>query len=195
MTRCLRGLDVCIGAWATEDTARNKRVSDRAIQMSKLKQFPVAIAQSLLKGGQQAIDNAKSIARTSDLPGGTARDKVYWALRWHEDALSKLSSTPNEIYQHGEDLKKHVMQAFAEWDASVEGAEQLNKAWSAMWTEIGQRIAALPKALAAAAGTVVKEAAFYTKAVFWAALGAAVLVTGLVGWGVSTGVRHKIERL
>jgi hypothetical protein len=37
-------------------------------------------------------------------------------------------------------------------------------------------------------------AAWYTKATYWIIAGAAVLFVGLAGWGVATGVRHRIAR-
>lgn len=119
--------------------------NDRAIAMANLKAVPVGIARSLLKGGQHAINSAQSEAKQPwyavemNLPGVTSRANCAAHLQWHQDALGKLSND-KAIYQSGDDLKKWVLQAFAEWDAVKEGTQQLKDAWHAMWKEIGENI-------------------------------------------------------
>lgn len=200
-SRCLRGLDVCIGLSASEEAAMDKAVNDRAIQMGKLREVPVSVANSLLKGGQNAIQQAMLTAAVSDLPGQSAREKVYWKLQWHADNLKKFTK-PDQIYPSGDDLKNWVLQAFTEWDAAVEGAEALNDAWWQMWKDIGANLAALPVSVAKAASSLARSAedaaknvAWYAKWTYWIAIGAAVLGVGIIATGVSLGAKNKIERL
>ena len=178
----------------------DKRVSDRAVQMGKLREVPVSVANSLLKGGQNAIQQAMLTAAVSDLPGQTARENVFWKLKWHEDNLKKFTDK-NAIYTSGDDLKNWALQAFTEWDASVEGAEALNDAWWQMWKDIGTNLAALPVAVAKAAVSLAKSAedaaknvAWYAKWTYWIAIGAAVLGVGIIATGVSLGAKNKIEK-
>jgi len=204
MDSSLRGLAVVLGAQyhilgAGDEAERDRRVSDRAMRMAKLRQVPVSIAQALLAGGQVMIDKARSEDKVpsmtsatgvATLPGASARDKVYGKLKWHEAELKKLASTPNVIYASGADLKNWVLQAFAEYDAVLEGQATLDHAWSMMWAEIGERLAALPAALQEA----VQDIAWYAKWTYWAAIGGAVIALGLVGWGVGAGIKNRIEK-
>lgn len=151
-------------------------------QMNTLKPVHVSVARALLKGGQSAINQANQIAHggtfSRDLPGQGARDKVYWGLDWHQKELAKRTD-PTAIYEPGEDLKKFVLQAFIETNASEEGRTWQNAAWDQMWTEIGQAIADLPAKVAAIPGEVVKKV---TGIPLWAwGLGALTLI-GLVGF-------------
>lgn len=117
-------------------------------QMNTIGQVTAGIAQLLLKGGQTAINGARTTASAKNLPGGTARDNVYWKLQWHQSALAPLAGTPNAIYGSGDDLKHWVMQAFIEANAVEEGAAYLDAAWTQMWNDIKIAIAALPAAVA-----------------------------------------------
>lgn len=154
-------------------------IAARQRQMNELKQVPVSVAQILLRGGQQAIDHARALAASKNLPGGGARDKVYWALKWHETELSKLKDTPTAMYASGEDLKKFVMQSFIEANAADEGAVAIDQMWSAMWADIGHAIAALPAAVVAKVSEVVDTAETTAK---WTLVIVAGVV-GLLGYG------------
>ena len=151
-------------------------------KMNDLKIVTVRVAKALLQGGQQAIagaiEGAKQPWYKSDLPGATARDNVKWKLLWHEATLSKLRD-PNALYTPGADLKEWVMGAFIEANAVEEGAAYLDTLWKAMWAEIADALAAIPKAAMKKLKEAADTAAFYTKTTFWVVLGA----IGLVGYG------------
>lgn len=168
-------------------------------QMNGLKAVTVSIAQSLLRGGQAAIDWARSHSVHTEfipnpggapfpvptaLPGGAQRDEVYGHLKWHQDALSKVSSTPNAPYAPGADLKNWVSRAFVEANAVEEGAAYLDQAWSQMWAEIAAQLAALPAALYDKASGALDEVAWYAKLTTWAIILAGTGVAGAVGFGL-----------
>ncbi|SRR5579862_145318 len=113
-------------------------------QMNTLKNVPVSAARELLKGGQAAIDEARSIAASKNLPGGGQRDNVYYHLKWHENELASMVLIPSSWYSGGEDLKKFVMMAFVEENAAEEGAGRAHDIWVQMWVDIGTAIAELP---------------------------------------------------
>lgn len=148
-------------------------------KMNALKTVPVRVAQPLLKYGMQTIDQARKTADDKNLPGKTARDNVYWKLQWHKQALQAVAGNLDAIYMSGDDLKHWVMQAFIEANAVEEGAKALDDAWSAMWSEIGAAIAALPKEVAKTVGEVAVGATNVAKWVIGAVAGVLVLV-GLV---------------
>lgn len=157
-------------------------------KMNDLKIVTPRVARALLQGGQQAIQGAIEQAsmklwRRGELPGKTARDNVFWKLKWHEAEIAKLTD-PNAIYKSFADLKKWVMQGFIEANAVEEGSAV--PIWGAMWEEIKAALAAIPSAVVDGLKAAAKKiedigdtAAFYTKVSFWVALGA----VGLVGYG------------
>jgi len=132
------------------------------------KKVTVRMAKALLAGGQEAITGAQAIAAQKSLPGGTARDNVAAHLSWHNDKLARMTGSPNAFYDPGQDLAKYVMMAFIEANAAEEGATYLDQAWSQMWQEIANAIAALPSDI--------------RKAVVSAASGAIETITGLPVW-------------
>jgi hypothetical protein len=151
-------------------------IASRQHELDSIKQVPVTIAQTLLATGIQVINQARQIASENKLPGGTARDNVFWKLQWHAAELAKLAATPNAFYASGADLKKWVMQAFVEYNAAEEGAEYLDSAWSAMWSEIKAKLAAMPAAVVSAVGDVVTATGLNW--VLWGGLA----VVGLLGF-------------
>ncbi len=126
-------------AFVAAETARQR-------QMGALKQVPVSVARALLRGGQDAISHAKSVAAAKSLPGSTDRDTVFYKLQWHQNELAKLSD-PNAMYAPGNDLKTWVTAAFRESDVADIGAGWIANAWNVMWSDIGKAIAALPALL------------------------------------------------
>lgn len=163
-------------------------------QMDALKQVPVGAARILLKGGANstggmqaiasAIANAKQPWYRADLPGDTTRKNVQGHLQWHADALDKISD-PNAIYASGADLKKWVMQAFIEQNATEEGAAEARQSWSKawsdwadMWVDIAQFIAALPREIAK------KIVENVTGVPLWAWVAGSAMLAGLLGYGV-----------
>jgi hypothetical protein len=163
----LHGLDVLGG-----DVIGLFDIQAEQKQMNALKPVTVRVAHALLAGGQTAINGAIAAAKQpfykADLPGATARDNVMWKLKWHEATLAPLTGDPNRLYSAGEDLKKWTMQAFIEANAVQEGAAYLEQAWTQMWVEIGQALAAIP--------------AEVRQALIKAASGAVQAVTGLPLW-------------
>lgn len=164
-------------------------IGAKQLQMNNLRTVPLSVARELLKGGQQAIDRAKSLATDFDLPGGTARDNVFWKLQWHDDNLAKQAGSNSTLYPSGDDLKKWVMEAFIEANAAEEGAKQqalaFGQIWTDMWTNVTDALAALPQAVAqvaVATAQTLKEAASGVKStVIWTeaiVIGGAVLLGG-----------------
>lgn len=124
---------------------------DIAAAQKKMNELPkkitIRIAQALLRAGQGAIEGALAIAAKKNLPGGAARKNVQDHLGWHAKKIHEMASvgaSPNAFYDPGQDLAKYVVMAFIEANAAEEGAAYLTAAWSRMWQEIGQAIAALP---------------------------------------------------
>ena len=148
----------------------------------------VEIARILLRAGLEAIGGAIATAKQPwykvNLPGEKVRDTVLWKLRWHQDQLAKISGNPQVAYAAGDDLKNWTMRAYEEANAAEEGAAYLEKIWTEMWSEIQQKLAAMPRAALSAALSV---ASGTTQAVtgvplwVWGAGAAALL--GLVGYG------------
>ncbi len=160
--------------------------------MNTLKQVTVNVAQALLKGGQGAINYARTIADQRGLPGGTARDNVYWKLQWHQNTLKPLSATPNAMYGAGDDLKKWVMQAFIEANAVEEGAAYMDQAWDNMWREIGAALAALPKEIAKKVQDAAAPITTAVKWTYWIAIGTAVAVLGIIATGAGYGIKQRL---
>ena len=162
-------------------------IGKRQAEMNRLKNVPVAIAQVLLKYGQQAINKAIEGAKQPfykfNLPGENARANVQGKLQWHANAISQLLSTPDAMYASGDDLKKYVMQAFIEQNSVEEGANDptWSKAWgdwANMWEEVGRVLAKLPKAVAKAVGDLAGDIVKGVTGVpiwGWAIIGAGVL--------------------
>jgi hypothetical protein len=154
-------------------------ISAQQKQMNTLKQVPVSVALILLHNGQDAIDHARATASKDNLPGTSARDAVYWKLKWHEAELAKGGAS-SEMYGSGADLKKYVMEAFVEANAAEEGAAWIEGAWNKMWQEIGRAVAALPAQVRQAVATAVSS---ITGVPIWAWAIGGTLVVGLVGYG------------
>jgi hypothetical protein len=160
--------------------------------MNALKPVNLEIARILLKSGQRYIDEAIRMARAENLPGETARDNVMWKLRWHADTIGKLTGDPvATMYTPGEDLKKWVMQAYIELNASETGASDKQRMWDAMWSEIQEALARIPrevlKTAAAAAGGIIEGV---TGVPTWVWILGGVAVAGGIGfvaYKVSTG--------
>lgn len=167
-------------------------------KMDAAKVVSLDMARELLKGGQKAIDAARQLAKDHDLPGGTARDNVYWKLQWHADQLAKLLSpatqralvgadaTAPQLYGSADDLKKWVLEAFIEQNAAEEGvgtqaAMTYGQGWDDMWYLVDKEAAKLPTAVRAGVGKFV-EAATGIPVWLWAIGGA--IVVGLVGYGL-----------
>ena len=136
-------------------------------RMNELKPVTLAVARALLSSGQEVIAKAVSVAKQpwyrSDLPGESARNKVYGKLQWHAAQLGAQHDDPNTVmYASGDDLKKWVMQAFIEQNASDAGAEAaawLEIKWNAMWEKIAAALASIPRQvraalISAASGTI-----------------------------------------
>lgn len=126
-------------------------IAVRQREMNGIKIVPVRIGRVLLKSGQEVINRARAVAGAKGLPGGKARDNVYYHLQWHQNALANASG-PDAIYGSGDDLKKWVMQAFIEANAVEEGAAHIDAAWSQMWADIAQAMSELPVTVAKAVG-------------------------------------------
>jgi hypothetical protein len=168
-------------------------------QMDALKQVPVGAALILLHRGMSAIDTAMSNAKQPwykfNLPGDTARKNVAGHLQWHADALAKVIGNSNAIYDSGADLKKWVLNAFVEQNASEEGSaaagQQWSKAWSDwadMWIEVGKFIATLPKEIAKGVGDLAGDVVKGVTGLplwAWALIGLGVVgVIGFVAWSI-----------
>lgn len=138
---------------------------------------PVSVAQAkaLLQGGQLAIDAARSAASQNNLPGGTARDNVFYKLQWHANALASAGADATP-YTSADDLKKWVMQAFIEGNAVEAGVEWEStvyyKIWGDMWDDIKNAVAVAVQALAKGAGDVLDTAKWMT----YSLIGGAVLL-------------------
>jgi hypothetical protein len=170
---------------ASDTDAAAKRIGERARQMSALKQVPNSVAQELLKGGQAAINQARTIG--ANLPGGTARDNVYWKLQWHQNNLALLKIAPFEMYPSADDLKKWVEQAYIELDVAQYGAAYADRLWAEMWAEIATALANLPAAVAAKVGQT-------TNALLSNAFGIPVWLLALLGAGVGLVAYRVVKR-
>ena len=160
-------------------------VGKEQLKMNALKVVPVSIARVLLDSGQKAIDHANMLATLRNLPNQTPRDTVVGKLRWHRDALDKLTD-PNAIYASGDDLKHWVMQAFVEANASEEGAGTTDdmtiaQMWADMWTLVAKEIAKLPGALRSGLAKVIEGV---TGIPIWLWIAGGVLFVGVVGFGI-----------
>jgi hypothetical protein len=142
-------------------------------RMNALKQVPVSVAKSLLKGGQQVIANAITLADAKNLPGSTARKNVQDHLLWHANAIK---GAPESIYASGEDLKKWTMEAFIESNSVEDGAAWIGDAWNQLWSDIEANIKALPATVAKTVGNVVSAV------VPWWVWPVGAGVVGLVGF-------------
>lgn len=213
----LRGLDVVgasrgglVGALTpSQETAMDQRVSQRAMQMAKLKQVPVTVANTLLKYGANAITQAVGLAKVANLPGDANRQGVVDKLAWHSARLKETNAAIDQMralgpaagagdpdlqfYAPCEDLKAWVLTAFSEWDAAVEGAQAASDAWDELWAEIGRNLLALPKAVIDKAGSSLATVAWYAKATYWIGISAVLGVLGLLAWGASQGVKHRVS--
>lgn len=145
----------------------------------------VGVAQSLLSGALTVINQAIQEGTAQNLPGGTDRNNVLAHLQWHQNKLSTFGANVNAMYDSFADLKKYASEAFIESNAVEEGANWINSAWDAMWTEIATRLAALPKqvrqAVESAANTAVEDT---TGLPIWAWLLIGAGGVGLVGFGI-----------
>lgn len=172
-------------------------VQSRQREMNAIKQVPVSVADVLVKRGQEAIDYAIRMAKRFDpdaamipfakqktLPRESARDNVYWKLKWHADELKKYVGKPNEIYPHGNDLKKWTIEAYVEANAVDAGSAYIDAAWAQMWREIADALAKLPKDLADKVNNIMPT---WVKAVIGVS---AVVVAAGVGVGVYTRVKR-----
>lgn len=165
--------------------------------LNDLKPVTVEIARILLGTGTstiaQAISGAKQPWYKSDLPGDSARKNVQAHLQWHADNLAKIKDVNEQTtgYTTGDDLKKYVGEAFVEANAVEEGAAWLADAWDKMWTEIQQKLAAIPRAIGQAAAEVIKTTAGAAAGgvaagfgvpswLFWGGIGAVALGVGYV---------------
>ncbi len=156
-------------------------IGSAQLRMNALKPVTVGIAKSLVHGGQQVMAVAQKIARTKGLPDTNTLQTTVGHLQWHADKLAGIKDD-NAIYASGDDVKKWGMQAFIESNAVEEGAAYLDEAWSAMWAEIGAKLAALPREIVQAAAKLPGQAFEAVTGIpswaFW--LGAAVIVGGVV---------------
>jgi hypothetical protein len=140
-------------------------------QMDALTPVTIGVANSLVRGGMQAINGAIAGAMrpgadramfgmATTLPGETARKNVLGKLKWHQDNIASFVDQ-NMLYPNFLDLKKWVMQAWIEGNAVETGAAYLDTAWSTMWAEIRTALAAIPAqvrtALSKAASDIVKN--------------------------------------
>jgi hypothetical protein len=150
--------------------------------MNALKTITVGMAQSMLAGAQNVINQAIAKANADNLPGATDRANVYWKLNWHQGTLANLAATPNAIYASGADLEHWCVQAFIEANSVEAGADWIDQAWSQMWAEIQSKIVALPAevrhAVATAASNTVEDV---TGLPIWAWIAISVGALGLGG--------------
>lgn len=179
-------------------------------QMDSLKVMPLGVAQIFLQHGLDAIERAIENAKKFDLPGDTNRSEVQAHLQWHQTVLAgSLAQNIGDLsvpYANADDLKKYVLMAYTEENATEEGAkakgETLSKAWgdyADMWIEAGKFIASLPpKALekVGEAAKAIRSAAADAAGGFisdvtglpvwaWALIGVGVVgVLGLVAWAI-----------
>lgn len=158
-------------------------IGQAQIKMNGLKPVTVGIAKALIRGGMQVMAVANMTAQQHSLPLQTNRDEVVGHLQWHVNKLGTLRDD-KAIYASGDDAKKWAMQAFIEANSVEEGAAYLDESWTQMWTEIGQRLAELPKnvvqTIAKLPGQVFEATTGIPSWAFW--IGGAALV-GLVGYG------------
>lgn len=178
------GTDEIVG---TDELVGAFDIGAAQLKMNALKPVTVGAAKALIHGGQQVMAVANQTAKQpfykADLPGQTRRDEVTGHLKWHADALSKISDD-KAIYSSGDDAKKWAMFAFIEANAVEEGAAYLSEAWSAMWTEIGENLAKVPQTILKAAASLPGKA--FEVATGWPSwtlyVGSALLL-GAVGYG------------
>lgn len=126
-------------------------ITERSRAFRELKQVPVSVARIMLANGQKAIDWARTQGVAKKLPNATPRDNCYWKLQWHVGMLGK-NLDPQSMYEHADDLKKWVMQAYVEANAVEEGSTYIEKLWFDMWAEIRAEIAKLPVAVVSQIG-------------------------------------------
>jgi hypothetical protein len=137
--------------------------------IARIKNASVAEAQSLLSGGQDAIDKARSAGLNNDGRAVT-RDNIYWKLKWHESNINSQRDKPNAAYANILDLKEWVGRAFQEYDVIQTGKAALERNWSLLWQDMGKNLAALPQNIRDAAGDGVE----------W--------LTGIPVWGWALGI-------
>lgn len=156
----------------------------------QLKVVSLAQAREMLAGGQEAIRQAKEIAKETwtkpALPGETSRDNVFWKLDWHDKKLAEMrQGSVNAVYPHGDDLKKWVLAAYSEWNAAEDGRGESERVAGKRLDDLGRRIAELPgvavEAIRQLPGKVVESA---TGLPLWAWSLLAVGGVGLLGYGV-----------
>jgi hypothetical protein len=124
-------------------------------KMNALKPVTVEIARLLVKYGTLVIGEAISTAEQPwykpDLPGKTSRADVLGHLQWHANNLVKFVD-PLAVYPSGDDLKAWTLRAYIESNAASEGNERTAAAWNAMWSEIREALAKIPREVLKAAG-------------------------------------------
>lgn len=150
-------------------------------KMNALKQVPVSVAQVLLRNGQDAINHAITVAKSKNLPNQNTLNVNFYKLQWHQTELAKYAATPFAIYPSADDLKKWVMEAFINANATDVGAEWVSNGLSKMWAEIRTAIAALPAQARAAVSAAVEG---ITGVPLWAWGVGGVAVVGLLGFAV-----------
>lgn len=126
-------------------------------QMNTLKNITVGMANSLVAGAMDVINQAIVKANADSLPGATDRTNVQGHLQWHQSTLAPLQANPNAIYASGADLIKWATEAFVESNAVEEGADWIDAAWSKMWAEIQAKIVALPAQVRKAVGSAISN--------------------------------------
>lgn len=156
----------------------------------QLKVVSLAQAREMLAGGQEAIRQAKEIAKETwtkpALPGETSRDNVFWKLDWHDKKLAEMrQGSVNAVYPHGDDLKKWVLAAYSEWNAAEDGRGESERVAGKRLDDLGRRIAELPgvavEAIRQLPGKIVESA---TGIPLWAWSLLLVGGAGLTGYGV-----------
>lgn len=150
-------------------------------KMNSLKQVPVSVAQVLLRNGQGAINHAMQSAKANNLPNQNTLSTNYYKLAWHQSELAKYAATPFALYPSADDLKKWVLEAFINSNATDVGAAWINDGLQKMWSEIRTAIAALPAAARAAVSSAIEN---ITGVPTWAFAVGGVAVVSLVGYAV-----------
>lgn len=149
--------------------------------MDSISAVTVSIAQALLDGGFDAINQAISVAKTNGLPGDTARNTVLGKLQWHQNTLQGMATTPNAMYSPGNDLKHWVTQAFVEANAATVGAQYLQDRWDNTWKKVLAAIAALPKEIRHVVSSIVEDV---TGLPIWAWALLGLGGVGILGFGI-----------
>lgn len=94
----------------------------------------VSMSKGVLKEGMDALQAAfeqadQPIYKFGTLPREANRKAVKDKLNWHSIELSKIAYDPSRVYYFWDDLKKYVLQAFEEKNATEQGDITQSKAW------------------------------------------------------------------